>query len=54
MSAGSEPEAVLELSPTDSVSLAFSDDPSQRWPEVEALLQRKLREAVEYFVERLG
>ncbi len=54
MSAASEPEAILELSPTDSVSLAFNDDPGERWPEVEELLQRKLREAVEYFVARLG
>ncbi len=54
MSATGESEAVLELAPTDSVSLAFNDEPSERWPEVEELLQRKLREAVEYFVERLG
>ncbi len=54
MTTSSEPEAILELSPTDSVSLAFNDEPSERWPEVEELLQRKLREAVEYFVERLG
>jgi Fic family protein len=53
-SVSGESEAVLELSPTDSVSLAFNDEPSERWPEVEELLQRKLREAVEYFVERLG
>ncbi|MDQ2875402.1 MAG: hypothetical protein M3Y33_11670 [Actinomycetota bacterium] len=53
-SSAGEPEPVLELSPTDSVSLAYSDVPSERWPEVEELLQRKLREAVEYFVERLG
>jgi len=52
--ATSEPEPVLELSPTDSVSLAYSDEPGERWPEVEELLRRKLREAVEYFVERLG
>jgi hypothetical protein len=52
--ATSEPESILDLSPTDSVSLAYSDVPSERWPEVEELLQRKLREAVEYFVERLG
>lgn len=50
----SEPESILELSPTDSVSLAYNDVASERWPEVEELLQRKLREAVEYFVERLG
>jgi hypothetical protein len=49
-----EPESILELSPTDSVSLAYNDVASERWPEVEELLQRKLREAVEYFVERLG
>jgi hypothetical protein len=49
-----EPESILELSPTDSVSLAYNDVASDRWPEVEELLQRKLRNAVEYFVERLG
>jgi len=54
MSVTSEPESILSLSPTDSVSLAYNDVPSERWPEVEELLQRKLREAVEYFVERLG
>jgi hypothetical protein len=54
MSAASEAEAILELSPTDSVSLAFNDEPGERGPEVEELLQRKLRAAVGYFVERLG
>ncbi len=49
-----EPESILDLSPTDSVSLAYNDVPSERWPEVEESLQRKLREAIEYFVERLG
>jgi hypothetical protein len=53
-SAAIEPESILELSPTDSVSLSYNDVASERWPEVEELLQRKLREAVEYFVERLG
>src|SRR5215469_14393591 len=52
-STAGEPESILELSPTDSVSLAYNDVASERWPEVEELLQRKLREAVEYFVERL-
>jgi hypothetical protein len=54
ISGASEPESILDMSPTDSVSLAYSDEPSERWPEVEELLQRKLREAVEYFAERLG
>jgi prophage maintenance system killer protein len=54
ISATSEPEPILSLSPTDSVSLAYNDVPSDRWPDVEELLQRKLREALEYFVERLG
>jgi len=49
-----EPESILDLSPTDSVSLSYDDVPSERWSEVEELLQRKLRDAVEYFVERLG
>ena len=49
-----EPESILDISPTDSVTLAYNDIPNERWPEVEELLRRKLREAVEYFVERLG
>jgi fido (protein-threonine AMPylation protein) len=49
-----EPESILELSPTDSVTLSYNDVPGERWPEVEELLGRKLRDAVEYFVERLG
>jgi Fic family protein len=54
MSGTTEPESILDISPTDSVTLAYNDIPSERWPEVEELLQRKLREAVEYFIERLG
>jgi Fic family protein len=49
-----EAEPVLELGPTDSVTLLYNDDPAQRWPEIEELLQHKLRAAVEYFVDRLG
>lgn len=54
ISSVTEPESILDISPTDSVTLAYNDVPSERWPEVEELLQRKLREAVEYFIERLG
>lgn len=54
IASSNEPESILSLSPTDSVSLAYNDEPSERWSEVEELLQRKLREAIEYFVERLG
>jgi hypothetical protein len=49
-----EPEPVLELSPTDSVTLSYNDSPADRWPEIEELIQRKLREAVSQFVDRLG
>jgi hypothetical protein len=49
-----EPESILDISPTDSVTLSYNDVPAERWPEVEELLRRKLREAVEYFIERLG
>jgi hypothetical protein len=49
-----EPESALVLSPTDSVTLAYSDDAAERWEEIEAFLQAKLREAVESFVDRLG
>ena len=49
-----EPEPVLDLSPTDSVTLSYSDSPAERWPEIEDLLKNKLREAVNGFVNRLG
>ncbi|WP_203990816.1 hypothetical protein [Sphaerisporangium rufum] len=49
-----EPEPALELTPTDSVTLAYNDQPSERWDEIEEFVQEKLREAVQHFVDRLG
>jgi Fic family protein len=49
-----EPEPALDISPTDSVTLAYTDDSAARYPEVEELLRRTLRQAVERFVGRLG
>jgi hypothetical protein len=49
-----EPETALELAPTDSVTLAYTDHAQERWPEIEELIRRTLRAATERFVERLG
>ena len=49
-----EPEPALELSPTDSVTFAYTDRFAERYPEVEDLLRRTLRDAVVSFVTRLG
>jgi Fic family protein len=49
-----DPEAALELAPTDSVTLAYTDHAQERWPEIEELIRRTLRTATERFVERLG
>src|ERR1022692_1641749 len=49
-----EPEPALELAPTDSVTLAYTDHAQERWPEIEDLIRRTLREATERFVGRLG
>jgi hypothetical protein len=49
-----EPEPALRLGPTDSVTLAYTDDAQDRWPETEGFLRRTLLEATEYFIERLG
>src|SRR5262249_29156826 len=49
-----EPEPALELSPTDSVTLAYTDRFADRHEEAEELLRRTLRSAVERFVGRLG
>ncbi|MFF5264242.1 Fic family protein [Actinomadura viridis] len=53
-STASGPEPALELSPTDSVTLSYSEDITERWQEMEDLLRQKLREATINFVERLG
>jgi hypothetical protein len=49
-----EPEAALDLSPTDSVTLAYTDWFADRYVEAEELLRRTLRRSVERFVGRLG
>lgn len=48
------PEPLLELSPTDAVTLAHTSDVDQRWAEVEELLQRTLSAAVDRFAQRIG
>jgi len=52
--AAGEPEPLLELSPTDSVTFAYTDVFAARHAEVEDLLRRTLRSAVETFATRLG
>jgi Fic/DOC family len=54
VAAAVEPEPVLELGPTDSVTFAYTDRFAERYAEVEDLLRRTLRDAVESFVTRLG
>ncbi len=49
-----EPEPALQLGPTDSVTLAYTDDISERWPEIEDFLRRTLLDAIEYLIEGLG
>lgn len=49
-----EPEPALDLAPTDSVTLAHSDDSSLRAPEIEELLTSTLSQALLRFVDRLG
>ena len=49
-----EPEPALDISPIDSVTLAYTDQATDRYAEVEDLLRRTLRQAVERFVGRLG
>lgn len=49
-----EPEPALSLSPTDCVTLAYTDNPQERWPEAEDLVRRTMREAASRFVDRLG
>jgi Fic family protein len=49
-----EPEPALRIGPSDSVTLAYTDDAQERWPEIEEFLRRTLLDATEYFLERLG
>jgi hypothetical protein len=49
-----EPEPALSLGPTDSVTLAYTDDVQERWQEIKEFLRQTLLEATEFFLERLG
>jgi Fic family protein len=49
-----EPEPALDLSPTDSVTLAYTDRFADRYAEAEELLRTTLRRSTERFVGRLG
>lgn len=48
------PTPLLESTPTDSVTLVFSDDPTARWVEVCELIDRTLAAAVAKFAQQLG
>ena len=48
------PELALTLSPTDSVTLAYTDHVADRLDEIEEFLRDTFRRAVERFVGRLG
>jgi prophage maintenance system killer protein len=49
-----EPQPALELSPTDCVTMAYTDHFADRHDEIEHFLRDTLRRAVERFVLRLG
>lgn len=48
------PTPLLESTPTDSVTLVFSDDPDARWVEVCELIDSTLAAAVAKFAQQLG
>lgn len=48
------PTPLLRSTPTDSVTLVFSDDPDERWGEVCELIDRTLAAAVAQFAQQLG
>jgi hypothetical protein len=48
------PTPLVESTPTDSVTLVFSDDPDARWVEVCELIDNTLAAAVAKFAQRLG
>lgn len=52
--AQAEATELLNLAPTDSVTLVAEDSLEQRWPEVEHLIERTLAAAVDEFGSRLG
>lgn len=48
------PTPLIESTPTDSVTLVFSDEPDARWVEVCELIDRTLAAAVTTFARQLG
>jgi hypothetical protein len=48
------PEPLLELKPTDSVTLVYTDNADDRWEEVEELVDDSLSAAVDRFAQNLG
>lgn len=48
------PETLLELKPTDSVTLVYTHDASEKWEEVEQFVDDTLSAAVDRFAQRLG
>jgi hypothetical protein len=48
------PTPLLRSTPADSVTLAFSDDPDERWVEVRELVDHALAAAIARFAQQLG
>lgn len=48
------PEQLLELKPTDSVTLIYADDLVQRWQEIEEFIDHTLSAAIDRFAQHLG
>jgi hypothetical protein len=48
------PETLLELKPTDSVTMVYTDNADERWEEVEEFVDHTLSAAVDRFAQRLG
>ncbi len=48
------PEPLLELKPTDSVTLVYTHDAGEKWEEIENFVDDTLSAAVDRFAQRLG
>jgi Fic family protein len=48
------PEPLLELKPTDSVTLVYTDNLDDRWEELEEFIDHTLSAAIDRFAQRLG
>jgi hypothetical protein len=48
------PEPLLDLKPTDSVTLVYTHDVDERWEEIEQFVDHTLSAAVDRFAQRLG